>query len=94
MDRVAELCALTERGRVEDTFAHDLGRIDVFETDVRLVFFSRHFDREGAPPLYLIGRGHKLIMPKPVLVPMIGRILFALGHTVMPDLLEASTFLH
>lgn len=71
---------LIERIPIDDTSAHDLGRIDVFENQVRLVFFAEQFDEEGGHPVRVIGRGHKLMLPRCVLVPAIGRVLFSLGE--------------
>lgn len=94
MGLVTDMRPLIERGHVKDTFAHDLGRVDVFETDVRLVLFTKQYDQDGGPPVHLVGRGHKIVMPKHVVVPLVGRVLFALGHTVMPDLTDLSRWFH
>lgn len=94
MGLMTDMRALSERENVRDTFADDLGRVEVFENHVRFVLFTKQFDQEGGPPVYLVSRGHKIIMPKSVIVPAIGRVLFALGHTMMPDFLEMSRFLN
>jgi len=89
-----ECRTLQERERVDDTFAHDLGRVDVFESHVRFVLFCEEFGHEGAAPMRIVGRGHKIIMPKRVIIPAIGRVLFALGYSAMPDILDLSRMMH
>jgi hypothetical protein len=79
---------LIERVPVHDIFATDLGRIDVFESHLRLVLFAEQFETEGAPAFReVVG---KVIMPRKVILPAINRVLVAVGYapviSVPPDI--------
>jgi len=72
---------LIERIPLQDIFATDLGRIDVFDSHVRLVLSAEQFETEGAPAFRdVVG---KVIMPRKVILPAINRVLVALGYTAV-----------
>lgn len=72
---------LVEIKPIKDKFVSDLGRIDILNGNVRFVLWSEQFPEEGAPAIRVITA--KLVMPRPVIIPAINRVLFALGYAAI-----------